>query len=198
MADVQPVHQGQPDVPVDAAAGVPPGVGLPLVVHSHRDHVHAPNQVPGDVVGEADVAVGPFAQMNAVDPDVAVHVHAVELEPRIAITGTGRQAKGLPVPAGAGREVAHPAAAGRIFPRSPFDAPVMRQVERAPAAIIERRPLRSCGITQGEAPARVHGEALPLRIDGARGRGDKKAHHGNTEDTEETRNCQRIPLLLTD
>ena len=171
VAHVQRVDHGQPDMAVDAAAGVPAGVGLPRVVHPHRDHVDARHQVPGDVVREADVAVGPAAQVDAVDPDVAVHVHAVELEPRHLAPRPGGQPKRLAIPADARGEVAHAAAARGVLAWRALDAPVVRQVEPAPLAVVEPRLLGSGVIAEEEAPAGIHGETLSLGGDRRRGRG---------------------------
>ena len=162
MAHVQPVGDGQPDVAVDAAAGVPAGVGLARVVDPHGHDVDARHQVPGDVVREADVTVGPAAQVHAVDPDVAVHVDAVELEPDDPLARAGRQPEGLAVPTDARGEEADAAAAGSVLAWRALDAPVVRQVQPAPPAVVESRLLGSGGIGQGEPPAGVHGEALAL------------------------------------
>src|SRR5690606_41032096 len=78
----------------------------------------------------------------------------------------------LPIPADPRRVEPEPAATGCVLPWRALDAPVMRQVKRAPAAIIEPGGLGSGGITQGEAPPRIHGEPLPLR-GGGRGQQGK-------------------------
>src|SRR4030095_5448478 len=103
---VQRIHQGQPEVAVDPAAGVPAGVRLLRVVDPHGHHVYTGHQLTGDVVGKAAVAAGPPPEGDAVDPDAVVHVDAVEPQPGALTTGACGQAKRLAVPADTSREVA--------------------------------------------------------------------------------------------
>ncbi len=160
--DVQCIGDRQPGVAVDAAPRVPAGVGLGRVVHADRDDVDPGDEVRRDVVGDGGVAVRPPAEVGAVDPDVGVHVDAVELERHAAAARAGGKAERLAVPAGAGREVAVAPAAGGVLARRPLDAPVVREVEPAPGAIVEPGALGALMVAEGEAPSRVHGEALAL------------------------------------
>jgi hypothetical protein len=73
-----------------------------------------------------------------------------------------RQQERLAIPADARGEVATAPARGGVLTRRPFDAPVVRQVEPPPLAIVEPRLLGARGIAEGEAPARVHRQALAL------------------------------------
>ena len=66
------------DVAVDAGAGVPAGGGLLGVVDADGDDVFAGVEVGGEVVVEADVAVGAVAEEFAVAVDVGVGHDAVE------------------------------------------------------------------------------------------------------------------------
>ena len=126
---------------VDAAAGVVPRVGLRRVVHAHRDHVASAREVRGDIIPLCGVPVRTSPKWRAVDPDVAVHVDAVELEPRSAWRGGQRECSAIP--ADARGQVADAAGAGIRFGEGAFDAPVVRQVYDAPLAIVEcQRPVR--------------------------------------------------------
>jgi len=69
--------------------------------------------MPGQLVSEADIPVGPLAQRKTVDPDFAVGHHAVELHEHAAPRGIGGQHKVLAVPT-------HPA--GRNAPAPPAGA----------------------------------------------------------------------------
>jgi len=60
------------DVAVDAGAGVPAGGGLLGVVDADGEGVDAGVELLGDVVVEADVAVGAMAEELAVEVDVGV------------------------------------------------------------------------------------------------------------------------------
>src|SRR5258705_8990211 len=63
---------------VDAGTGVPAGRGLLRVVDADGDDVFAGVEVRGEVVVEADVAVGAVAEEFAVAVDVGVGHDAVE------------------------------------------------------------------------------------------------------------------------
>jgi len=39
MGDMEWIGYAQPNVPVDAGAGVPARVGVPRMIHAHRDNV---------------------------------------------------------------------------------------------------------------------------------------------------------------
>src|SRR5690349_10937140 len=113
-----------------------------------------------DFVGEARVAARPLAQMDTVDPHVAVHVDAVELEPGLSPPPRSRrEAKRLPVPADPRREIPHAPAVRRVTARRALDAPIVRQVDAPPRVIVEFRLLGSSRITEREAPTGVHGQA---------------------------------------
>src|SRR4029077_13191630 len=97
---------------------------LQLIVHAHGDDVHAGDEVLGDVVGETDIAVRPPAEVDAVDPDIAVHVDAVELEPRLAPRRARRQPECFAIPTDPRREVATASASACVLTGRPFDAPI--------------------------------------------------------------------------
>ena len=97
---------------------------------------------------------------------------------------SGRQAKGLAVPTDTRREEAHAAPAGSVLAWRTFDAPVVRQVQPAPPAVVESGLLGSGRIVQREAPARVHGEALALSR-GRRGRhGERRPRGGEAAESQ--------------
>ena len=126
----------QSDIAVDAAAGVPAAAGLDGIVHPHGDDVVLPHGVQqrGDVQVEGTVAVGPSPGLPAVDPDGAVHIHAVEFQGHAACI---RGAEMLAVPADSAREGAAVDAGGVRGGEFPFDAPVVRQVQGTPGGVIK-------------------------------------------------------------
>src|SRR5689334_24044532 len=89
---------------IDAASRIPARVRLARVIDAHRHDVHARHKVLRDLIGETDIAVRALAEVNAVDPDVAVHVDAVELQPCLEPTSIRRHAERLAVPADAAGE----------------------------------------------------------------------------------------------
>ena len=76
--DVDGVGGDEADLAVDAGSGVPAGGGLLRVVDADGDDVFAGVEVVGEVVVEADVAVGAVAEELSVDVDVGVGHDAVE------------------------------------------------------------------------------------------------------------------------
>ncbi len=176
VAHVQWIDNREPHVTVDAAARIPTRVGLAGVVYPHGDHVFPRHEVPRDVVRKADIAVGPPAQIEAVDPDIAVHVDAVELEPRFPLACAGREPEDPAVPADSRREVATAPAGRGVLPRRPLDAPIVRQVQRTPLPVVEAGLVSTGWIARGEAPAWIHRQALPLRA------GRSHEHEAGEED----------------
>src|SRR5260370_15011849 len=156
MPHMQRIDELEPDVAVDAASRGPARVRRTRIVDAHGDDVDAGHYVRGNVVSKARVAVGPPAERDAVDPDVAVHVDAVELEPRRLAARTGRHPKRLAVPADTRREVPHPPTARRILPRRPLDAPVVRQAQQVPLVVVEVRSLSARGVPSDDTPAGAH------------------------------------------
>src|ERR1035441_8044592 len=61
----------QPDMAIDARAGVPPAIA-PVVADAHGQHVFAGAELGRQVIGKCRVSVGVIAQQAAVQPDVAV------------------------------------------------------------------------------------------------------------------------------
>src|SRR5438874_13055540 len=140
------------------------------IVDADGDDVVAGDEMFGDVVGESDVAVRAAAQEYTVDPDVTVHVHAIEFQPRLDPRARVDPER-LAIPPDAGGEIADAPAAGRGFGRCAFDTPIVRQIERAPARVVERPVLRTVGIAEGEAPTGVERGAAAVRGRGGGRRG---------------------------
>jgi hypothetical protein len=156
-------------VTVDAGAGVPAQGRLERVVDAHGEDVGAAvrGQELREVVAEADEAVGPATEELPVDPDLAVHVDAVELHDDL-LPGHGGEREALPVPADPVVEVAaRGLALGRRVER-PLDAPVVGQVERAPGGVVEAGPPRGRVVPELEAPAAVEGDHLARACRGRR------------------------------
>ena len=137
--DVDRVGDDEVDVAVDAAAGVPAAAGE-LVADLDRDDVLrvAVGVRVREVDREAGVAVGVAGHLLAVEEDDRVHVDAVELERDALVRGRAREREGLAVPAEAALEVA--GVAGRPRGRGvELDAPVVREVDAAPRAVVIAR-----------------------------------------------------------
>ena len=148
IADVHAVGDGEGDVAVDAGAGVPAAGRQPVLDLDDDGVLPTELGVAGQVEGERRVAIRMGAELDAVEPDGGVHVHAVEVDGGAA-----------------GKVCAFGLITLRVLLR---DAVVMRQVDLLPGRIVERRILRLHGIGQHELPVGVEIRgAILLGIHGA-------------------------------
>jgi hypothetical protein len=79
MIDVNGVDHFEPHMPVNAGAGVPSSAGFFGMIYTHGDNVGVLFQVRRQIVTERRVAVVPTSKVMTIDPDVAVHVNAIEI-----------------------------------------------------------------------------------------------------------------------
>ena len=144
----------QADVAVDAAAGVPAPAGLDGIVHAHGDDVVLSGRVQqrGDVKVEGAVAIGASAGQPAVDPDLAVHIDAVELHGH-ALRVRGPEMLAVPAdPAGQGSAVD----SGRVGPGEfSLDTPVVGEVQAAPGGVVEGGLRLRRVVPEPEQPAEI-------------------------------------------
>src|SRR5579885_338744 len=149
----------EPDVAIDARAGIPAGgVVLRSEPHGHDVFLRAVAEVWREVAGKADVPVRAAADFLAVDPDVRIVHGAVEFEREIAVAEALRDGEMFAVPAGAeDRQRAGVGVQMRI--EWAFDRPIVRQTDFAPRAVLEIGSLGSSGFAFEEAPAIVEGLA---------------------------------------
>ena len=158
-ASVGKVHlrrDDQVNVPVDARSGVPARPGLQRIVDADGEHVQRiAADERSDVVFERIVPVRVFADHAAVDPYLGFHVDAVETDENAVSFGTGGGFEGMPVPAGSARHEAALRPARIPFVVSACDAPVVRQVELLPTAVVEGRFAVRPVVVQRKTPVAV-------------------------------------------
>jgi len=120
-------------LPVPASAGE-------LVADLDGDHVLgvAVGVRVLEVDREAGVAVRVAGHLLAVEKDDGVHVDAVELERDALVRGRAREREGLAIPPQAALEVAG-VARGPRGRGVELDAPVVREVDGAPGAVVIAR-----------------------------------------------------------
>ena len=121
--------------PVDAAAGVPPGRRL-LIAYKNAQVVDAIHQLVGHIEPERVVAVAVLAQLGAIQPDPALHVHAVKVQQGALGAQRLRHFKACPVPCIAAVQITSLVGGrtGRI--EAVADAPVVGHGHGLPADII--------------------------------------------------------------
>ncbi len=173
----------QPYVPVEAGALVEPALAQRRV-HPHRQRVAPPHRRQvGQVEAERGVAAEVLPHILAVEKHHGVAEHAVELHPHALAGRLGRQGEDVAVPAHAGGGVVAPQRLAAVRHQLPvlvegqLHRPVVRQLDRLPAAVVvvqprrRRRPQRlgkgalpppkaqvvgrHVGVAQPEAPAQV-------------------------------------------
>ena len=117
-------------------------------------------QMRREVVFKTDVAEGPVPQKLAVDPDIAVLIDAVELHQHLLSLPVLRRGEGPAIPADARRQRAAGAARRVALRVRPFDAPVVGQVQFAPAGVIEGGLFGARRVALVEPPAKIRRETL--------------------------------------
>src|ERR1017187_7617089 len=153
------IRQSEPNVPIDARAGVPARIGYDAMVHTNCNHVgRTVTEMWCQVVLKGDIPVRPRAQADTVDPNSAAAVDAIEADRNLPSTRRRRKGEILAVPTDPARQETR--AAGVLGAVRPFDGPVVRKVHLPPGLIRQRRRLPLLHIAQVETPAVV--EELPI------------------------------------
>ena len=139
VRDVDGSGLDQPDIAIDAAARIPAGGAFRVVKTNGDDVVRAEFERLCQIHAPGSIAVGPAARKMAVDPDGRVSHRAIHVQADAAALVRGGNLKMLAVPADAPpRQLA--GFAGILLFERPFDAPIMRQVQQPPLAVVEIAP----------------------------------------------------------
>ena len=156
MRHTQRFRLQQPSMPVDPRPRIPPAVRLPRVVHLHRNHILAAVvQMRRQFVRKRHKTIRTQPQILPVDPHLAVHINAVELQQHHPAAIRRVHTKSLPIPPHTRGQIrAIPTARFVLIKRS-LDAPVIRQIDTAPTRSRESRLLRARGIALREPPAGI-------------------------------------------
>ena len=79
--NVRGIGNGQPDMAVDAGAAIP-SAGLADVLDLDGEHVFLAGgfEIGREIIEERRVAIRMIAQVPAVEPNVRVHINAVETD----------------------------------------------------------------------------------------------------------------------
>ena len=127
----------QTHITIDAAAGIPAGVRLLRIVHTHGNHILGiPFKKMRYVIAEGYISIRTHAEADAVDKNFRIHIYTVKLQaPQLAAVLRWCK-KRLPVPADTARQRAA-AHSGRILRAEvAFYCPVMRKFETAPSGVV--------------------------------------------------------------
>src|SRR5262249_40732614 len=146
----------QPHVAINAAARVPATVRLVVVDLDGNDILAAVElHIRREIVFEGRIAVRTRAERGAVDPHLAVHVHAVEIDENLLGRRSLIERERLAIPTDAAVEIPAARARRRARIERQLDAPVVRQIEAAPRRIVEGGALRTGNVAAIELPAGV-------------------------------------------
>jgi hypothetical protein len=129
LRDVNRIDDADLDVAVNPRPFVIPRGGLTAIVDADGNDVglvRAESQVAGKIVLERHPTVGTMTEMEAIDVDVAVGHHAVELDENILGGIGGLEREMLAVPANPGREEPIAKAAGVVLIDRALNAPFPR------------------------------------------------------------------------
>src|SRR5215203_176342 len=109
---------------------------------------------------ERTVSVRSFAEVMAVDPDLAVTVNAVKFDENKRASGGCGNHENFAIPAETAGQRAT-AGAGRMFlAELAFNAPVVWQIELAPLRIVETDVLSVSHFAEVKTPVLVEGSSL--------------------------------------
>jgi hypothetical protein len=161
-SDVDRACCDESDLAVDACAGIPAAGGLLRVVDADGDDVFAGVEVWGEVVVEADVAVGAMAEEFSVAVDVGVGHNAVEGDGDAFGWIEFWQRECAAVPGDAGGEEASGGAAGGVFFDRAGDTPIVGEGDGLPVGVVECGRLGVGRVGLKEMP--VGGELLDLAL----------------------------------
>ncbi len=132
VGHVDGIENLQPHVAENARPGVPAAARLYHIDAHGQDVLPLGLEGLGQVVVETREAVGMPAQVLAVEPHIAIHVDAVELDPDTAVFRFRGRGERLAVPANAAVQISAALARRRAWIEGTFDTPVVRHVEQPP------------------------------------------------------------------
>lgn len=112
----------------------------------------------------------------AVDPDLAVPIYAVELDEHASGRVGGRNGERLSGPPDAARQRAATGALWILLAELPLDAPIMWQLERSPAIIVERYVLAVGQVAQSY-PCRMAHDHVFVSVAAIESSGDTTLAH---------------------
>ena len=110
-------------------------------------------------IAKADIAIRTPAQVEAIDPNVAVGHDAIEVDEDAPARVVCGQRETFAIPADTCRQETTRASRRILLVEWPFNTPVMRHVELPPRGVIEVRFLSTWGIAFKKTPIAVEGRS---------------------------------------
>jgi hypothetical protein len=165
MIDVHRLGDGQPDIAINPRAGIKPRTGLgDIAANGQRVGAITVDEL-GEIKPEAGVPVRVIAQVLAIEPNIAIHVNAIELEEEVII---GREAgeevaqfESFSIPPDAAIQIAAAVSGWAFAIERLLDHPVVRHIKLAPIPVREIRSFRAGRIAEMEPPVGVERNCLP-------------------------------------
>ena len=152
-------------VPVDTRPAVPAAVRLGGVVDAHRQNVRSREvEVRREVEMEAGISVGMSSQLVPVHIHRRVPIDSVKLHADSFAFPLGRRAERLAIPSDAGWKIAAFRARRIVLVGPAFDAPIVREIYRAPGPVRKRARLGAARVAEEESPAGVSSQDQPGRV----------------------------------
>ena len=153
------VRQGQKNVPVDAAAGIPAGVRGFHVLRADGDQVFSGPDEGRQIKGKGGIPVGMLPQIMAVDPDPGMLVDSLKGHLYKATGVLFRQEERFPIPADPAGQIAR--AAGVHPVKRMLHRPVMGESHTRPGPVVITHVKRVRGFPQVKPPLQIHISAFP-------------------------------------
>ena len=144
----------QENMAVDAAAGIPAGIGRIHMLHPNSQEVFPRPDEGRQIKGKGGIAVGMLAEIVAVDPDAGMLVDPLETDADPSGGFLRRQLKGFLIPADPAGKISGSAGMGRV--KGKLDGPVMGQGDAAPGPVVIGHIPRIRHIPEMKAPVGIH------------------------------------------
>ena len=163
------IGDSQSHMPVNAGARIPTRRRLTAVINSDGNHIRclAEVEMRCEFIAETNVAEWSMAEMDAVDPNVAVSHHAVKFEEHATLCLAFRRSEVLPIPAHPGGQKATRGTGWILLIERSLDTPIVRYIELPPVGVIKSGLLCARRVTQTKPPIRIELKlAATLSADG--------------------------------
>src|SRR5688500_16308217 len=108
-----------------------------------------------EFIAETNVAEWPAAEMDAVDPDVAVSHHAVKINEHATTSPAFGNREVFPIPAYSGGSKTTCCSGRVLLIKWSFDSPIVRYIEFPPVVVVKGGPLGTRWVAQGKPPVRI-------------------------------------------
>ena len=144
----------EPYIPIDATTGIPSGIGLFRIVHTHGQYVLlSPFQMWGEVVAESDIAVRTMPQQDPIEIHIRIHMDTIKYNPDFLVHIGLFRDKSLSVPSDTSGKCTAPRSGRIIFTEITLYGPIMGEIQHPPLLVHKVCIGSFWSVSQSETPA---------------------------------------------